>query len=62
MIKLFLCAKKPVINNEDISRSIKTRDANTQSDTQPSFNHGTINNNLNLENILNQFNELEARN
>ena len=46
------------VNNEDISQSIKSRDANTYYDTQPSFNHGTINKNLNIENILNQFKEL----
>ena len=34
------------VNNVDVSESIKTFDANTQSDTQPSFNHGIINNNL----------------
>ena len=34
------------VNNVDVSESIKSFDANTQSDTQPSFNHGIINNNL----------------
>ena len=49
------------VNNEDISQSIKSRDANTYYDTQPSFNHGTINKNLNIENILNQFEELTVK-
>ena len=48
-------------NNEDISQSIKTRDANTQSDTQTLFNHGTTKNNLNIENILNQFKKLMVK-
>ena len=58
MIKLFLRAEKPVkVNNAD-SQSIKARDVNTLSHTQTSFNHATIKNNLNIENILNQFKEL----
>ena len=41
-----------------IFQSIKTRDAITQSNTQPSFNHVIINNNLNVETIFNQFKKL----
>lgn len=44
-------------NNKDVPASIKTRYVNIQSGTQPLFNHGIINNNLNLENILNHFKE-----
>ena len=34
------------VNSVDVSESIKTFDANMQSDTKPSFDHGIINNNL----------------
>ena len=53
-----MCEEVSEVNNADISQSIKIRDANTQSDTQTSFNHGTTNNNLNIENMLNLFKEL----
>ena len=53
-----VCGEASKVNNEDISQRIKTCDANTQSDTQTLFNHGTIKNNLNIEDILNQFKEL----
>ena len=56
-----VCGEASKVNNEDISQSIKTRDANTQSDTQTSFNHGTIRKSSNIENILNQFRELIGR-
>ena len=42
-------------NNEDVSYSIKTQ---SKSNTQPSFNHGIINNNLNVETTFNQFKKL----
>ena len=44
-----------------ISQSIKTCDANTQSDTQTSFNHDTINDNLKIETFINQFKELTVK-
>ena len=53
-----VCGEASKVNNEDIFQSIKIRDANIQSDTQSLFNHGIINNNLNIKNILNQFKEL----
>ena len=43
------------VNNEDVSYSIKTQ---SKSNTQPSFNHGIINNNLNVETTFNQFKKL----
>ena len=56
------CKETSKVNNkdedEDVSESIKTRDTNKQSDTQPLFNHVIISNNLNVETILNQFKEL----
>ena len=51
-----VCEEATKVNNEDISQSIKTLDANTQS-----FDHGTIRNNLNIENIINQFKELTVK-
>ena len=57
-----VCKETSKVNNkdedEDVSESIKTRDTNKQSDTQPLFNHVIISNNLNVETILNQFKEL----
>ena len=40
-----VCKEASKVNNEAISESINTRDANTQPDAQLSFDHGTINNN-----------------
>ena len=51
-----VCKEASNVNNEDVSHSIKTRDANTQSDTRSSFNHGIDNNNINVETVLDQFN------
>ena len=53
-----MCEEARKVDNGDVSKSIKTRDGNTQSDTEPSFNHGIINNNLNAETILNHFMEM----
>ena len=53
-----VCEEASKVNGEDISESTKTHDANTQPDTQLSFNHDIIINNLNAETILNQFKEL----
>ena len=53
-----MCKEASKVKNEDVSYSIKTRDANTKSNAQPSFNHGVINNNLNVETIFNQFKKL----
>ena len=47
------CEEAIKVNNEDVSESIRTPDAITQS----LLNHGIINHNLNVENILNHFKE-----
>ena len=55
---ILVCGEASKVNNEDVWVSIKTRDTSTQSDTRPSFNHGIINDNFNVETILDHFKEL----
>ena len=48
-------SKKKIRSKEaskDVSDSIKTRDVNTQIYRQSTFNHGIVNNNLNVDTIV----------